>query len=198
MGVDKTLRLNDKFIDVEAEDTEFRDIRESARKTLRKEGVLAADQPLNVDGKPLRPTMPEMGLSSLTPEQVLDLLGQYGAFLEYVESFVADKKTIHVAREKTLKTVRAKIRTTTSGTTADKADAARLDAKFKAVERKEYEAYVLYEMADAALRGAYTAKESVSRAITWQGQDLERNRREHHVAPKRRGEFGAPKFKDKK
>lgn len=197
MPDDKTLRLNTEFI---------RDASE-ARKQKRKEitaklikaGIAPASQPIDVKtGRTIRPELAGVLLAELSPVATLNLLGQYGAWLEYVEGQGAKYRVRLSAAKRRTRDIKAQIRTQTPGTTADKADAATLDSRFKSADSEEYEAEIYVELIEAAISGGDRSFGTVSRAITSQGHELDRVIREHNKAPKRGGDYGVPKTNRKK
>jgi hypothetical protein len=155
-------------------------------------GVVPAQQPLSASGRPTRPELIDIQLSALTPDQVLDLLGQYGAWLEYVDGRVGEFRVRHNETEREARNVRARIRLGKRGGATDKSDAVTAHPEYQKADLKEFEAKARLELAEAVLRGGERSFATVSRAITSQGQDLVRGLREHNTQPKRRGRYGPP------
>lgn len=197
MPNDKTLRLDREFVQDLSQD--LRTLRKEIMAELIDEGIVPASQPIDIrTGRTTRPELAEVRLSQLDPDSTLDLLGQYSAWLEFVDSRAAEYRVrLSEARRKT-RDIKAQIRSVTKGTAADKADTATLDPRFREADKKEFEAEVRAEMAEAALNGGERSFFTVSRAITAQGHELGRTVREHNVAPSRKGDYGAPRTQRKR
>lgn len=188
---DQTLRLDTEFVrDDESEDRRL--LYKKVRKELTDLGIVGAPQPVDKQGRPWRPELINVRLSELSPDDTRDLLGQYAAWLEFVERKVREFKLQHVAAERRLRDIRSQIRLKKSGSATDKSDATHVDPRFKKADDDEYEAMCRFEMAEATLNGGVRSFFTVSRNITAQGQEMDRTSREHNVAPKRKGERGVP------
>lgn len=189
MPKDKTLRLDEEFVD--DTEIEYRGVYKKVVAELVEGGIVPAGQPLDVDGEPIRPQLPS-NLGELTGEETLNLLGQYGAWLEYLYTEAAKSRVIHKGLERRRDHVKAQLRIKSTGTQGDKTDRAITNDHFREVDVKEYEARVRREMLEAIVEGGDKAFFVVSRTITSQGQEFDRVNREQSVAPKRKGRYGAP------
>lgn len=192
MPKDNTLRLNAEFVnDDEGED--YKNIYKRVKSELFKSGISGAVQPLDKAGRPMRPDISEYQLSQLSQTDLLDLLGQYAAFLEYIDARVNEYSLSHDAAERRAKGIKAQVRLKQTGNAADKSDATIVDKRYKKVDRDEYEALCYAETSKAALHGAERTFFAISRAITVLCNENTRVVRENNVGQKRKGEFGAPR-----
>lgn len=153
---------------------------------LRSRGIYAAPPPINAQGEVQRPVMPP-ALSMLTPIQTLDLLGQYGAYLEYISAAVADYAAEYDAWSRTKSALVAQLRPSLTGSPQRIKDAVENDPRYRDVDEREFAAKTAFTMSSAIEKGAENSRATISRAITSQGQELERGSREHNVAAPRRG-----------
>jgi len=191
---DKTLRLDAEFVD--DTEVEYRGVYNRVVADLVDTGIVAAGQPLNAHGEALRPQLPPE-LGELTGPETLSLLGQYGAWLEYLYTEAAKSRVIHAGLDRRRNHVKAQLRMKSKGTQGDKTDRAITNDVFREVDVKEYEAKVRRELLEAIVEGGEKAFFVVSRIITSHGHEFDRTNRESHVAPKRSGGYGIPKTQKK-
>lgn len=164
-------------------------IKRNVTARLQQMGIFAAPPPLDAEGRVVRPLMPTQ-LSNLNPADTLDLLGQYAAYLEYVSAQVADLGSEYDAWSRTKTSLVSEIRAGIHGSPQQIKDAIENDPRYRDVDQREFEAKAAYTMASAVEKGAENSRATVSRAITSQGQELERGGRESNVAPHRKGAYG--------
>lgn len=187
---DKTLRLDSEYID--DTETKYRSVYNRVVADLVDSGIVAASQPITADGEVIRPHLPP-DLGELTDPETLNLLGQYGAWLEYLFTEAAKSRVIHDGLDRRRNHVKAQLRMKARGTQGDKTDAAITNELFMEVDVKEYEARVRRELLEAIVAGGEKSFFVVSRVITSQGHAIDRTNREQGVAPKRSGRYGVPK-----
>lgn len=156
---------------------------------LQSKGIYPAPPVLDGRGQVVRPVLPPQ-LSSLSPAATLDLLGQYGAYLEYISSVVQDYATDYDAWSRTKTCLVSELRTALTGSPQRIKDEIENDPRYRDVDEKEFTAKTRYTMASAVEKGAENSRATVSRAITSQGQELDRGGRESNVAPHRKGNYG--------
>jgi hypothetical protein len=156
---------------------------------LRAKGFYVAPPPVDQEGNVIRPIMPER-LSILTREQILDLLGQYTAYLEYVTPSAADYALTHDAWVRAKTHLTSTLRGNLRGNATQVKDGVEMDPRFRSMDEQEFEALAIYRRVAAIEHGAETSRQTISRAITSQGQEIDRTVREHNVATNRSGQYG--------
>lgn len=182
---DATLRLDEEFV---AEGNEYRLARKKVAKELSEKGIISAPQVVDPEGKAVRPSIPGE-FSDLDPPRIVDLLGQYAAWLEFVEHQAAAYSVLQDELERRKSIIRSQIRLRTKGSATDKADAVMNDKMFLDIDLKEFKAKAAKELTEATIRGADRTYSTISRALTAVGIETDRVRREANVAPRRGGEF---------
>jgi hypothetical protein len=192
---DQTLRLNDLVDDREMNYSEAYRV---AAEELAELGIAPASQVVDCDGNPVRPELPRDGISCLNRLQILNLLGQYAAWLEFVSAQAAAFSVQHAGLERRKAHIKAQLRIRSSGHAGDKTDAATTNPTYIEADLAEYTMLVKKEMSEAIVEGAQKAFFTVSRAITSQGQERDRVDREQAVAPKRSGSYGVPNIPRRK
>lgn len=174
---DGTLRLDAEFLD---DGDEYRIARKKVLKELAEAGIVIAPQPIDEKGEARRPE-PIEDFTVLSTEDIQNHLGQYAAWMEYIDGQISRYRIDHEVALRRRETLASQIKIKKKGTAADKKAAAIADIRHRRLDLEEFTAWARMEGAEGVLRGAVHEFFTISRGLTARGQDIDRLRRENNT-----------------
>ncbi len=174
---DGTLRLDAEFLD---DGDEYRIARKKVLKELANAGIIIAPQPVDEKGEARRPE-PIEDFSVLSTEDIQNHLGQYAAWMEYIDGQISRYRIDHEVAARRRDAIAAQIKIKKKGTAADKKAAAVADIRHRRLDLEEFTTWAKMEGAEGVLRGATHEFFTISRGLTARGQDIDRLRRENNT-----------------
>lgn len=169
------------YIETEEIEDRYGDLLEEAEDALEDLGIRLAPQPIDEDGVIDKPTLPA-NLGELHSSVILDLLGQFSAYSEYVKGQLAKVKVECATSERRVKDTKAQIRAKLTGSSTKIADAVAEHPLFIRYVGDQLRCDAKKDLLEAVDAGVDRSYFTVSRAITVSTTEKRQSDREHNTA----------------